>query len=346
MATFQKRGNRVRAIVRRKNVNQSRSFPTKTAAKEWARKIEHGADLGGVQEYSKPSAEQTVAWMIAEYTREVSPRRPFGRSKCAVLQALTRDLGKIPLSDLSAARLNQYVADRAAAGAGGVTIGVDLSYLGTAMRWLQAVKRVSAPVQAVRDARDAMQFSGLETHSQERERRPTDAEMQALYTYWQDNERMQIPMQELCEFAIASAMRLSEICNLQWVDLDRANKTIRIRDRKDPRRKTGNHQTVPLLDATGIDAFAIIERRSGEVGRIFPYNAKSVSTAFTRAVEKCKIDDLNFHDLRHEGTSRLFECERFSLPEVALVTGHKDWKQLARYTQTRASALHRPVSAT
>lgn len=340
VATFQKRGDKWRAIVRRRGVAQSRSFPTKTAAREWARRIEHGADID-VQEYSRPEAGHTVAWLLEEYTRAVSPLRPFGRSKSAVLTALARDLGRIPIKDLTAARLNRYVAERVADGAGGVTIGVDLSYLGTALRWLQAVKRVSAPVQAVQDARDAMRYAGLDTRSQERDRRPTDAELQALYRYWQARPRMRIPMQELCEFAIASAMRLSEICGLRWEDLDRDQKTIVIHDRKDPRKKRGNHQTVPLLDATGIDAYAIIERRDGKVGRIFPYDAKSVSAAFTRAVAKCGIADLRFHDLRHEGTSRLFECGKFSLPEVALVTGHKDWRMLARYTQTKAISLHR-----
>lgn len=341
MATYQKRGKRWRAIVRTKGVAESRSFPTKDAAKEWARRIEHAADLGRVQDYTKPETKHTVAWMIDEYTKAVSPIRPFGRSKSAVLDALKRDLGGVGLKELTAGRLNVYVAERAASGAGGVTIRVDLSYLGTAMRWLQAVKRISVPVQAVQDARDAMRFSGLETRGNERDRRPTAKELKTLYAYWLKNKRMKLPMRDLCEFAIASAMRLGEITRLQWEDLDEDKKTIIVRDRKDPRRKIGNHQVVPLLDATGLDAFKIIKRQSGGAGRIFPYSASSVSTAFTRAVQKCGIEDLHFHDLRHEGTSRLFETRKFSLPEVALVTGHKDWKMLARYTQTRAAELHR-----
>lgn len=341
MASFQKRGNQWRAIVRRKGVAESRSFPTKAAAQEWARRVEHAADLGRVQEYSKPLTKHTVAWLLDEYTKAVSPLRPFGRSKSAVLAALTRDLGDVPLRDLTATRLNRFVAERARAGAGGVTIKVDLSYLGTALRWLQAVKRISVPVQAVQDARDAMHFAGLDMRGQERDRRPTAAELEKLLAYWRANLRQTIPMPDVVQFAIASAMRLGEICRLRWEDLDRDAKTIIVRDRKDPRRKLGNHQLVPLLAATGLDAFAIIERQPGSKGRIFPFNTRSVSTAFARATEKCGIEDLHFHDLRHEGTSRLFETRKFSLPEVALVTGHKDWKMLARYTQTRAAELHR-----
>jgi integrase len=53
-----------------------------------------------------------------------------------------------------------------------------------------------------------------------------------------------------------------------------------------------------------------------------------------------KIEDLHFHDLRHEGTSRLFEAW-FTIEQVALVTGHKDWKMLRRYTHLRPEALRK-----
>lgn len=52
------------------------------------------------------------------------------------------------------------------------------------------------------------------------------------------------------------------------------------------------------------------------------------------------IVDLTFHDLCHEGISRLFE-QRNQIQEVALVSGHKSWKNLARYTQLKAVTLHR-----
>ncbi len=63
-----------------------------------------------------------------------------------------------------------------------------------------------------------------------------------------------------------------------------------------------------------------------------------MSAAFTRACEKLKIDNLHFHDLRHEGTSRLFEAG-LPIEKVALVTGHKDWRQLRRYTNLMVEDL-------
>ena len=98
-------------------------------------------------------------------------------------------------------------------------------------------------------------------------------------------------------------------------------KMLTIRDRKDPREKKGNDQRIPLLAVSGY-ALALIEEqraiRSNEDGRIFPYNHKSV----TRACRMLRIEDPHFHDLRHEGTSRLFEAG-FRIEQVSLVTGQR-----------------------
>ena len=138
-------------------------------------------------------------------------------------------------------------------------------------------------------------------------------------------------------------MRQDEISRVEWADFDPQKRMLLVRDRKDPRRKSGNNQRIPLLDATGYDACAIVEEQRryvcGTPGRIFLYNGKSVGTAFRRQCRELKIEDLHFHDLRHEATSRLFEAG-FSIEQVSLVTGHKDWKMLRRYTHLKPEALH------
>lgn len=153
-------------------------------------------------------------------------------------------------------------------------------------------------------------------------------------------------MGEIVRFAIATAMRLDEIVRIEWQHLDAKTRTILVENRKDPRNKDGNDQRVPLLAVSGYDAFEILEKRrklSSGVGRCFPYNGKSAGTAFRRTCQEAGIDDLHFHDLRHEGTSRLFEAG-LTIEQVPLVTGHKDWKMLKRYTQLRPENLHALLS--
>ena len=138
-------------------------------------------------------------------------------------------------------------------------------------------------------------------------------------------------------------MRQEEICKARWSELDSRTRMLLIRDRKDPRDNKGNNQRIPLFATTGYDAWAIVEeqrtKRSNDDDRIFPFNHRSVGTAFRRGCADLGIHDLHFHDLRHEGTSRLFEAG-FTIEQVALVTGHKDWKMLRRYTHLKPETLH------
>jgi integrase len=147
-------------------------------------------------------------------------------------------------------------------------------------------------------------------------------------------------MADIIEFCVATAMRISEVCRLQWGDLDVEKKTIVIRDRKHPTEKWGNDTTVPLLAATGYDAFAIVMRqRRGRSDRIFPFLDKTIGTYFTRAVTTLGIEDLHLHDLRHEAISRFFAAG-YRIEQVALISGHRDWAMLKRYTHVRAEDLH------
>ena len=116
------------------------------------------------------------------------------------------------------------------------------------------------------------------------------------------NVRQQIPVGRIIRFAVATAMRQDEIARVEWgVTLTENGRMLRLRDRKDLRKKKGNDQRIPLLDVSGYDASKIIEEQGRFLnvreGRIFPYNGRSVGTAFRRQCRELKIEDLDFHDL-------------------------------------------------
>ena len=73
-------------------------------------------------------------------------------------------------------------------------------------------------------------------------------------------------------------------------------------------------------------------------GRVFPITANALRLAWERMRAHTKIKDLRFHDLRHEAISRFFELG-LSVPEVALISGHKDTRMLFRYTHLRAKDI-------
>ena len=149
-------------------------------------------------------------------------------------------------------------------------------------------------------------------------------------------------MWDVIKFAVATAMRASEITSLRWDDVDVENRTVIIRDRKDPKNKIGNNQTVPLLKVGDLDAFEIVMRQLRRSDKIFPYNSKSFSSLFPRACEELDIIDLQFHDLRHEATSRIAP-KLGNVLELSAVTGHMSLQMLKRYFHPVASELARKL---
>jgi len=345
MATFARlNSGRWRAQVRRKGRYASDTFLRRRDAETWALEVERAIDLGQATPTKTRKALATFKDLIDLHERDLHEvRKPIRRSKAAVLAALKTSLGATRLRDLTRERLIEYGRKRFKDGAGPVTLAIDFSYIRTILTHAAAVHGVKVSAEEVRLARVALSRLGLIGKGNERDRRPTDDEIEALITYFESNPRQLIPMGRIIRFAIATAMRQDELCRIEWSDVDLQRKTVTVRDRKDPRRKDGNHQRVPLLNLTGFDAWTILLEQkivTRSVGRIFPHNGKSVGTAFRRACRALEIEDLHFHDLRHEGTSRLFEAG-LSIEKVALVTGHKDWRMLRRYTNLKPEDLHR-----
>lgn len=205
-----------------------------------------------------------------------------------------------------------------------------------------AVHGISVFPEQVKLARIALTRLGLVGNASERDRRPTQQELNDLIKYFDEKPRQLLPMSRIIRFAVATAMRQEEICKIEWEDVDIQNRIVTIRDRKDPRKKDGNHMRVPMLELTGYSAWEVLlEQRivTRGKGRVFPHHHKSTGTAFYHACKELKIIDLHFHDLRHEATSRLFEAG-LTIERVALVTGHKDWKMLQRYTNLKPESLH------
>ncbi len=326
-------GKKWRAQFRHVDVTpQTRTFTKKILADKWLGQLEADYEMGrtGVTVRSK----DRLADLIDRYTLEVGQVKPFGRNKENVLALIKTHLGDELVGNLSAERIVQYVvSDRKIKG---VTAGIDLTYLKGVLKLARALWKVNVVPGMVDDAREILKHMGMADRSNERDRRPTEDELAALLDWFA--ARSETLKVDHIHFILDSCFRPpSEVCRLKWEHLNEADKTILIEDRKDPRRKIGNNQTVPLLG----ESFDIIMRQARVSEYIFPVNGDSWSTLFPRACDELGIVDLRLYDLRHEAISRLVETGKYTIPEMMLVTGHKDPKQLMRYTQLRAKDLHR-----
>jgi integrase len=158
------------------------------------------------------------------------------------------------------------------------------------------------------------------------------------------------------DLALESAMRMREIYSLHIDQIDITRATIFL-----DKTKNGDKRQVPLTSV----AQAAINRYLSQVAsgghnmqgwaitsQVFPWLKSDtpsqselhrvtglLSKQFKRIFEDAGAKDLNFHDLRHEATSRFFEKTSLSDLEIAKITGHKDPRMLMRYANLRASNL-------
>jgi len=340
MASIIERGGRWRALIRKSGTTKCETFTTKAAARQWALTIERQIDEMKASGVMRPG-HTTIGDLIDRYSREQYARKAWGRSKTADLARLKKDLGHHKAADLTSQHITDHFQDRSADGAGGVVVSAQIGYLIGVLKLARTLWHLDVPLQAALDARSALAGAGMVGKSRRRDRRVTDTELAAIIEQIEKKETA-LPIRDVLQFCVASAMRISEVCRLQWIDLDETERTIKIRDRKHPKDKLGNDQIVPLLDANGFDAFAIVMRQPRKGPRIFPVNGKTVGSYVTRACSALKLSDVSLHDLRHEGVSRLFKAG-YRIEQVALVSGHRDWAMLKRYTHVQAADLHRSL---
>lgn len=155
----------------------------------------------------------------------------------------------------------------------------------------------------------------------------------------------QAPMTLLFELALETAMRMREMFTLTTDQIDVSKKTVFL-----DKTKNGDSRQVPLSSV----ALSVIKDylTTAPAGVVFPlfWNGDSSEAGLRKASSRLsgrwrtiarlsKCDDLHFHDLRHESTSRFFERTTLSDLKIAKITGHRDPRMLMRYSNLRGSDL-------
>lgn len=321
-----------RTFTAKKPVTDKTIKEAEQAAISWAVGIETDIDTG-----KKVGVTGLVGITISDaIDRYIKERKDIGKTHLAVLRYLRNGLGSIRLDKLTDQDIVSYIQKKQFSKIAGA---MHFSFLGSVLKMAKVGWNYHVP-EVIDHARDRLHILGLIGASKARARRPTEKEIQSLLSY---DFGSKIPMADIIQFAISTAMRQAEISRIKFstFQLNDGNgksefvkATIVITDRKHPTKKKGNHKTVPLLDK----AISIIERQPKGKEFIFPFSPASIAQSFRNACRTLGIVDLHFHDLRHEGTSRLFEMG-YKIEEVAMFTGHEDWKMLQRYTHLKANGL-------
>jgi integrase len=317
---------------------QAQTFERRAAATAWLKKREGELAQPGALERVH-AEDPTLAEVIDQYF--VESKKALGKTKAQCLKA-------IKTYDIASVRCSAIGSDEISALARELSVGREPSTVGNYLSHLGAVFAVARPLwkypldrQAIQDATTALRKMGTVAKSKQRDRRPTLAELDQLMTHFgriQAYRPSSNPMQAIIAFAIFSTRREDEIMRIMWADLDEEGSRVLVRDMKHPGDKQGNDAWCELPP----EALAILRAQPPKSERIFPYSTDAICAAFHRATYTLGINSrhspkekhLHFHDLRHDGISRLFEIGR-NIPQVACVSGHRSWTSLKRYTHIR-----------
>ncbi len=308
--------------------SEAQTFDRKAAATAWLRKRETELTIPGALEKAKVD-DPTFGTVINRYVDE--SRKEIGRTKAQVLRTIkAHPIADLPCSAITAKDWSTFASGLTAQPQ---TVANYMAHLGAVVAIAKPLWGYPLDREAFRTASVALRQHGIIGKSVRRDRRPTVAEMSAIVAHFLERTirvPQANPMAPVVVFAMFSTRRLEEILRVRWSDLREDDARILVRDMKNPGEKVGNNVWCDLPP----EALRIVRIMPRSDARIFPYGTDAVGMAFTRAVRFLEIDDLHFHDLRHEGASRLIEMG-WSIPRVAAVTGHRSWDSLKRYAHHR-----------
>lgn len=316
---------------------KAKTLDSQAAAQRWINATEAEMSRPGAIE-ALTTTRHTLADAIDKY---VETHTGMGRTKEQVLRSMRampiagKDCASITSADLVA------LVDELGQGRKPQTVGNYMSHLQSVFAIAEDAWGMPLDLAQMTKAMRSTRRLGTVTRSATRDRRPTLDELDRILTHFQQalaTGRAEIPMAKLTVFALFSTRRQEEISRILWSDYE--GDRVLVRDMKHPGQKVGNNVWCNLPP----EAARVIDSMPRTEARIFPYDHRSVSAAFTRACQFLGISGdnvpeaqrLHFHDLRHEGISRLSEMG-WTIQQVTQVSGHRSLASLTRYTHMRQS---------
>jgi integrase len=256
---------------------------------------------------------------LLRYQNEILPTKRSQRPVTYQIKLISQAIGGYSLSALTSSKIASFRDDRLKQ-VSPQTVRKDLSLLQRVFN--VAIKEWGI---AFPHGNPVMQIT-MPKNPEGRDRRLEGDEESKMLDQLADN----LVMLSIFKFAIETAMRRGELVNMRWEHIDLEKRVLKI-----PITKSDFSRKIPLTPLA-LQVLTNFPRRAD--GKVWGVEADSITQAFDRACKRADIQNLHFHDLRHEATSRFFE-KGFNIMEVASITGHKDLKMLKRYTHLRAEDL-------
>ncbi len=337
MATITKTpSNTWKAMIRKQGWPTTiKTFRTKRDAQDWARRTEDEM-VRGVYIDRAGSDRLLLAHALERYLREVSStkRATTAYAEMHKAKALKECLGAYSLAAVTPDLVARYRDERLEAGKSNNTVRLELALLSHMFTIAIKEWRVGLFYNPVANIRKPSPGKG-------RDRRLTAEEEIALFRACDSHSNPMLGW--MARIALYTGMRAGEIKSLTRSQVNMDKRTVHLTE-----TKNGSSRIVPLTkQATNVfraalgnpvrplDTNLIFWGEPGRDGIRRPYEFRP---AWSRTLKKAGIEELRFHDLRHEAVSRLVEAG-LGDQEVSAISGHKSMQMLKRYTHLRAEDL-------
>ncbi|KAA3633997.1 MAG: site-specific integrase [Bacteroidetes bacterium] len=321
MASIRKIGNKWQAQVRVKGFKGAHRFHTKLEAQEWAFEMERRAGKHG-----KILTTNTLGDAMEKFSNEISPTHKGERWEQIRLRKLKRDpIAHILLSKLTTQDLQNWIERQQTASA---SIRRELNLIQSVLRHCRTTWRWMHD--------DITKDLIKPPPSRHRNRRIWPDEESAIVAQlgYKEDSPLRTNRQKLAVaflFALETGMRQGEIWKMDWKYINQPKRFVTL-----PDTKNGSSREVPLSSR----ALVLLDKLTPkEEGLVFSSKQESASAEFRKAVKKCNIENLRFHDTRHEACTRL--AKKYNVAQLAKVIGHKNLNSLQIYHNPTGEELAR-----
>ena len=297
----------------------SKTFIKKSNASAWAKEIEYQLDRDQYEDFSD-TARISLGELITRYRDEITPHKKGRNTEKYKLNFILRHkIAKVKLLSLKAKHVIDFKRD-ISEGRAPSTINKYIHYIYTVWETAKLNWDIALPY------RNPCELVKKEKVKDTIDRILSIEEYQDLLQACTTSNLAFLS--DIVEFAYITAMRFGEITKLKTSNINFEKSTALLID-----TKNGETRLVPLTSR----ALEICQKfRFRE--KLFDINRDKFRHYFEQACRRAKVKNFRFHDLRACAITNLF-LNGWSIAEVSVVSGHKTWSELKRYTRIQPDTL-------
>lgn len=353
------RGRKLQVIIRKGGHSLSRTFWKTREAEDWGRRVEDAiasatperpfvkaawlpmtkaeSDARSFDD-TKPHDGWTVARAFDEFRDTVSTMRKGAQEEGYRIKFWQEQLGDKELAEVTVEDVQQIVEARKLTHSGDTVrreVNVFRSMWNHARSTEESGWKISGLV-SMADLKLPKKGKGRNRRLEDGhgDEQGEEERLRAALATWKRNPEIHL---DLFDFALETGMRLDEAHRLTVGSIRRVRGAV---SAELPDSKNSDPRSVVLAPK----AREIVDRLTlnrGKHEKLFPISDSARRRAWKHARDVAGVEDLRWHDLRHEAVSRMLDT--LPVHEVMAQAGHRDMASTKGYGHARASDIARKL---